>query len=83
MRGSEPQDGVFGGSAAAGLKVERGPVQGGSQNGCGFAPHAVVIGSVVINGRSCLPSSLNGAPGWGARSQVNVEHAQRSEHERR
>src|SRR5688500_19625707 len=44
MRGSEPQDGLFGGSAAAGLKVERGPGGGCSQNGCGFAPHAAVTG---------------------------------------
>ena len=92
MRGLVPQDGLFGGSGAADLIIERGPGEGCSQKGRGFAPHAAVIHPMLINGR------LRGEPGPGLRDfirprstaafsgsagRVNVEHAQRSEHERR
>jgi hypothetical protein len=63
--------------------VERGLVGGCSQNGCGFAPHAAVTYPVIINGRHEDPgSSLNGVRSVNT-VEVNVEHAQRSEHERR
>jgi hypothetical protein len=83
MRGSEPQDGLFGGSGTAGLKIERGPVGAAHRTVADSLLTLPSPGSVIINGRSWLSSSLNGALAPGARSEVNVEHAQRSEHERR
>ena len=80
MRGSEPQDGLFGGSATAGLMIERGL-------GSGLLTERLRVRSsrcrrplVVINGRFGVLAQVRCSQ---SAAGVNVEHAQRSEHERR
>jgi hypothetical protein len=51
MRGSEPQDGLFGGSAAAGLKIERGPLGAAHRTVAGSLLTLPSPGLVIINGR--------------------------------
>jgi hypothetical protein len=83
MRGLVPQDGLFGGSGAAGLKNERG--LGGAAHSA-FADSLLTLPSpLVINGRVLRGGAVVLAQRAcsGNAAAVNVEHAQRSEHERR